>query len=269
MVNELKINFSNSSTNLSVDAKLEDSSKVSELIGMYTGLINSSETASDTLDNIDTSIDLASKILPNIDEDKAEQLSKLLARSVQDITDAKSRRTHSEDSKDTVQSISEKGITNAVRSRQYPLVGGSSTKFPMSGLIDEATADALVNSIANAAEFTVGDTTDKRSQTPLSPAQDGGWDVTDPENQGIRYKNGESEPYYRCRYYCPNCSLRSNRYMKLYSKYCVCHQCKTKLEIQAATEEGRGRTSEYQDSYGNFLVANRKYEVSPSDTREG
>ena len=75
---------------------------------------------------------------------------------------------------------------------------------------------------------------------------------------GIKYKDvdGKKIPKYKLRYDCPVCGVKSNRYEDIDAQSTECHECGTKMKVEAATPKGRGTTEEYRDQHGNFLIAN-------------
>ena len=69
--------------------------------------------------------------------------------------------------------------------------------------------------------------------------------------KGIKIRHGKK--YYRLRYICPNpeCKKVANHYITPETKEVSCYDCKTRMIVEPATEEG----FPHSDTYHNYFIA--------------
>lgn len=69
---------------------------------------------------------------------------------------------------------------------------------------------------------------------------------------GIKKRSDEPEKY-KCRYICPKCGTKENKYLYLYSEYMYCRVCNEKLSVTWIADEYNNET----DEYNNFAFAGK------------
>lgn len=69
---------------------------------------------------------------------------------------------------------------------------------------------------------------------------------------GIKKQDGEQNRY-KCRYICPNCGAKENKYLYKYSEYMYCRLCNEKMPVTWMEDYYEAET----DKYNNFAFAGK------------
>lgn len=65
----------------------------------------------------------------------------------------------------------------------------------------------------------------------------------------------EGKEQYQAKYYCPQCDNYGRRYVSLRDKYLKCHNCKTPIKLEPASD------THFRDESFNVFTADKHYEL--------
>lgn len=78
---------------------------------------------------------------------------------------------------------------------------------------------------------------------------------------GVKKERNQSDKY-KCRYICPKCGTKENKYLYKYSEYMYCRVCNERLIVSWIDDE----YEEEKDSYNNYAYAGKFKPIFTEDT---